>query len=234
MESMCCAFYIITSRRWHGILDGTCASSEEQHQTLDSSCDGHPEMMHPAHLHGAKIDITLDCSSQQAQHRSLSAPCAGLHGAAVAVTGRRQPVLDSAVEALTSEGIKAIGVQVSMPCMAYAHCLNATAINSLCRAYSDSITGTPAAQAERCTQTVQRHLCCLCTYVMEVRGVCMAQGDVRKSQDCERWLKETCDRLGGLDILINCAAGNFLVGLLCIVSASGSALLLVCSLACIS
>ncbi|CAK0787667.1 hypothetical protein CVIRNUC_010889 [Coccomyxa viridis] len=70
----------------------------------------------------------------------------GLHGAAVAVTGRRQPVLDSAVEALTSEGIKAIGVQ----------------------------------------------------------------GDVRKSQDCERWLKETCDRLGGLDILINCAAGNFL------------------------
>ena len=62
----------------------------------------------------------------------------------------------------------------------------------------------------------------------------MAQGDVRKSQDCERWLKETCDRLGGLDILINCAAGNFLVGLLCILSASGSALLLVCSLACIS
>ena len=33
----------------------------------------------------------------------------------MAIAGRRQPVLDSAVEALTSEGIKAIGVQVSMP-----------------------------------------------------------------------------------------------------------------------
>ena len=50
----------------------------------------------------------------------------------------------------------------------------------------------------------------------------MTQGDVRKSQDCERWLKETCDRLGGLDILINCAAGNFLVSLLRVAIASGS------------
>ena len=41
--------------------------------------------------------------------------------------------------------------------------------------------------------------------------MCVIQGDVRKNQDCERWLKETCDRLGRLDILINCAAGNFLV-----------------------
>ena len=148
---MCCAFYIITSRRWHGILDGTCASSEEQHQTLDSSCDGHPKMMHPAHLHGAKIDITLDCSSQQAQHRSLSVPCAGLHGAAVAVTGRRQPVLDSAVEALTSEGIKAIGVQVTIP----------LPTRFLCRACVDSINGMPAVGANHSTQTAQRRLCCV-------------------------------------------------------------------------
>ena len=55
--------------------------------------------------------------------------------------------------------------------------------------------------------------------------MCMAQGDVRKTQDCERWLKETCDRLGGLDILINCAAGNFLVSLLRVASVSGFALL---------
>ena len=40
------------------------------------------------------------------------------------------------------------------------------------------------------------------------------QGDVRRSQDCERWVAETCARLGGLDILVNCAAGNFLVRLL--------------------
>ena len=53
---------------------------------------------------------------------------------------------------------------------------------------------------------------------------------MRKSLDCERWLKETCDRLGGLDILINCAAGNFLVSLLRVVYASGYALYLVCSL----
>lgn len=36
----------------------------------------------------------------------------GLHGADVAISGRRQPVLDSAVEALCSDGIKAIGIQV--------------------------------------------------------------------------------------------------------------------------
>ncbi|CAL5224536.1 g7235 [Coccomyxa viridis] len=70
----------------------------------------------------------------------------GLHGAAVAITGRRQPVLDSAVEAFCSEGINAIGIQ----------------------------------------------------------------GDVRKNQDCERWVEETCAKLGGLDILVNCAAGNFM------------------------
>ncbi len=40
------------------------------------------------------------------------------------------------------------------------------------------------------------------------------QGDVRKNQDCERWVEETCARLGGLDILVNCAAGNFLVSFL--------------------
>jgi len=40
------------------------------------------------------------------------------------------------------------------------------------------------------------------------------QGDVRKNQDCERWVEETCSRLGGLDILVNCAAGNFLVSFL--------------------
>ena len=48
---------------------------------------------------------------------------------------------------------------------------------------------------------------------------------MRKTQDCERWLKETCDRLGGLDILINCAAGNFLVSLLRVAFVSGFALL---------
>lgn len=34
---------------------------------------------------------------------------------------------------------------------------------------------------------------------------------MRKNQDCERWVEETCAKLGGLDILVNCAAGNFLV-----------------------
>ena len=40
------------------------------------------------------------------------APHTGLHGAAVAITGRRQPVLDSAVKALSDEGITVIGLQV--------------------------------------------------------------------------------------------------------------------------
>jgi len=37
-----------------------------------------------------------------------------------------------------------------------------------------------------------------------------AQGDVRKYEDCERAVRETVARFGRLDILVNCAAGNFL------------------------
>ena len=36
---------------------------------------------------------------------------AGLHGAKVVISGRRQQVLTDACEALTSEGITALGVQ---------------------------------------------------------------------------------------------------------------------------
>ncbi|KAK9832722.1 hypothetical protein WJX81_003788 [Elliptochloris bilobata] len=36
------------------------------------------------------------------------------------------------------------------------------------------------------------------------------QGDVRKADDCERWVHEAVGRFGRLDILVNCAAGNFL------------------------
>ena len=39
----------------------------------------------------------------------------------------------------------------------------------------------------------------------------MLQGDVRKAADCERWVQETTARFGRLDVLVNCAAGNFLV-----------------------
>ena len=38
-----------------------------------------------------------------------------------------------------------------------------------------------------------------------------AQGDVRKADDCERWVRGAAARFGRLDILVNCAAGNFLV-----------------------
>ena len=37
------------------------------------------------------------------------------------------------------------------------------------------------------------------------------QGDVRKAEDAERWVREAVERFGRLDILVNCAAGNFLV-----------------------
>lgn len=70
----------------------------------------------------------------------------GHHGAAIAVSGRRQNVLDSAVEAFRKEGIRAHGLQ----------------------------------------------------------------GDVRRPEDCERWVKEAKEALGAIDILVNCAAGNFL------------------------
>ncbi len=37
-----------------------------------------------------------------------------------------------------------------------------------------------------------------------------AQGDVRKYADCERAVQETVSQFERLDILVNCAAGNFL------------------------
>lgn len=70
----------------------------------------------------------------------------GLHGAAVAISGRRENVLRDAVAALQREGIRALGIQ----------------------------------------------------------------GDVRKADDCVRWAEDTVKHFGRLDILVNCAAGNFL------------------------
>eukprot|EP00455_Lapot_gusevi_P054046 TRINITY_DN856_c0_g2_i2.p1 TRINITY_DN856_c0_g2~~TRINITY_DN856_c0_g2_i2.p1 ORF type:complete len:321 (-),score=140.00 TRINITY_DN856_c0_g2_i2:260-1159(-) len=70
----------------------------------------------------------------------------GLHGAKIAIMGRRPEPLAAAVSALKSEGIDAIGVN----------------------------------------------------------------GDVRKPQDCERVVGEVISKFGGLNILVNNAAGNFL------------------------
>ncbi|GIL69476.1 hypothetical protein Vretimale_13591 [Volvox reticuliferus] len=71
----------------------------------------------------------------------------GLHGARVAVSGRRQDVLDTAVAALGADGITAVGLQ----------------------------------------------------------------GDVRSAASCEAWIDSLKQRWGpGLDVLVNCAAGNFL------------------------
>ena len=36
------------------------------------------------------------------------------------------------------------------------------------------------------------------------------QGDVRQYADCERAVQQTVARYGRLDIVVNCAAGNFL------------------------
>ncbi|KAF7851639.1 hypothetical protein BT93_L3297 [Corymbia citriodora subsp. variegata] len=71
----------------------------------------------------------------------------GKHGAFVAIMGRRKPVLDSAVSALASLGIPAVGFE----------------------------------------------------------------GDVRKQDDAKRVVESTFRHFGRLDILINAAAGNFLV-----------------------
>ncbi|CAN6684041.1 unnamed protein product [Malus baccata var. baccata] len=71
----------------------------------------------------------------------------GKHGASVAVMGRRKHVIDSAVEALRSQGVSAIGFE----------------------------------------------------------------GDVRKRDDAARVLESTVKHFGRLDILVNAAAGNFLV-----------------------
>uniref|UniRef100_A0A5B7BSF0 2,4-dienoyl-CoA reductase [(3E)-enoyl-CoA-producing] n=1 Tax=Davidia involucrata TaxID=16924 RepID=A0A5B7BSF0_DAVIN len=71
----------------------------------------------------------------------------GKHGALIAIMGRRKQVLDSAVSALRSMGIQAIGFE----------------------------------------------------------------GDVRKRDDAVRVLESTIKQFGKLDILVNAAAGNFLV-----------------------
>ncbi|XP_042485860.1 peroxisomal 2,4-dienoyl-CoA reductase [(3E)-enoyl-CoA-producing]-like [Macadamia integrifolia] len=71
----------------------------------------------------------------------------GKHGASVAIMGRRKQVLDSAVAALQSHGIRAVGFN----------------------------------------------------------------GDVRKREDAVRVLESTVKHFGRLDILVNNAAGNFLV-----------------------
>ena len=42
-------------------------------------------------------------------------------------------------------------------------------------------------------------------------GVCVSEpGDVRKPDDCKRVIKNTIDKFGKIDILVNGAAGNFL------------------------
>jgi peroxisomal 2,4-dienoyl-CoA reductase len=43
-------------------------------------------------------------------------------------------------------------------------------------------------------------------------GVTVAglQGDVRSPEACQGWVADTLQRYGQLDILVNCAAGNFL------------------------
>lgn len=69
-----------------------------------------------------------------------------LHGASIAVSGRRQQVLDLACKDLLTTGARVLGLQ----------------------------------------------------------------GDVRQQADCERWVQQIVEQLGGLDILVNCAAGNFL------------------------
>ncbi|PKU76799.1 peroxisomal 2,4-dienoyl-CoA reductase [Dendrobium catenatum] len=71
----------------------------------------------------------------------------GKHGAAVAIMGRRRSILDTAVDALRSQGIRAIGFQ----------------------------------------------------------------GDVRKQEDARRVIESTISHFARLDILVNGAAGNFLV-----------------------
>ncbi|XP_034679325.1 peroxisomal 2,4-dienoyl-CoA reductase [Vitis riparia] len=71
----------------------------------------------------------------------------GLHGASIAIMGRRKQVLDSAVSGLCSQGIPAVGFV----------------------------------------------------------------GDVRKQEDAKRVVESTVKHFGRLDILVNAAAGNFLV-----------------------
>lgn len=68
------------------------------------------------------------------------------------------------------------------------------------------VTVFKASPTWRPPNTLQQCVPCLTNIVF------MAQGDVRKTEDAERWVRETVATFGRLDILVNCAAGNFLVG----------------------
>lgn len=47
---------------------------------------------------------------------------------------------------------------------------------------------------------------------LQAEGITAAglQGDVRKPESCRDWVNTALQTFGGLDILVNCAAGNFL------------------------
>lgn len=68
----------------------------------------------PAHQRPPVADMSVPYARHHFQvHRTDAiGMCAGLHGAKVAIMGRRQQVIQDSAEKLKSEGVDAIGVQV--------------------------------------------------------------------------------------------------------------------------
>ncbi|XP_039167394.1 peroxisomal 2,4-dienoyl-CoA reductase-like [Eucalyptus grandis] len=108
----------------------------------------------------------------------------GLRGASVAVMGRRKHVLDSAVAALHLHGIPLTRKFPSF----LAHTLQTLSFLFRCLMIESLVWCGP----------------CCCKAI----GV---EGEVRKRDDVVRALESTVKSFGRLDILVNAAAGNFLV-----------------------
>lgn len=112
---------------------------------------------------------------------------AGLHGAAVVITGRRENVLRDSVAALQADGVTATAVTVCLFLILYR-----------------SIVAT-CGKVEGKEKVRNSSAAC---WPENSFGL---QGDIRKEADVKKWVQQTLERHDRLDILVNCAAGNFLV-----------------------
>lgn len=139
---------------------------------------------------------------------------AGLHGARLGISGRRQDVLDAAVAALKAEGVTAMGLQVCEAGLADRG-------ERLCVEARTQVQ----CQEEGAERRIRQYVARFCVSHVYSRllppnipkpaspstGALPQQGDVRSSDACEGWVAALGAAWGpALDVLVNCAAGNFL------------------------
>lgn len=125
----------------------------------------------------------------------VHAHCAGLHGAKVVVTGRRQQVLDAACQDMQAKGIQVLGLQGDV--RQQSSCQGWVAeVRALADVRGRTSAGGNAAGARAGVHSPA------CTVGAHTRSM--------PSPRARTAAPQVSKRLGRLDILVNCAAGNFL------------------------